>query len=80
MFAISIALEVTACKYLYTMSQEPTQIRKIIIETYADYSEALAALDEQIEVATMLSENIAELADAIQTYEVINNITSEEVT
>ena len=62
------------------MSQEPTQIRKIIIETYTDYSEALAALDEQIEVATMLSENIAELADAIQTYEVANNITSEEAT
>ena len=59
------------------MSQEPTQIRKIIIETYTDY---LAALDEQIEVATMLSENIAELADAIQTYEVANNITSEEAT
>lgn len=56
---------------------EPTQTLKIVLETYTDYSEAIAALDEQIEVARVLSENIASVAQAIQEYEIKNNIQTE---
>lgn len=54
--------------------QEPTQTHKIVIETFTDYSEAIAALDEQIEVARLISQNIAEIAEAIEQYELQNDI------
>jgi len=56
---------------------EPTQKLNIILETYTDYSEAIAALEEQVDIAQELHENIAILADAIQQYEATNNIITE---
>ena len=60
--------------------QEPTQTSKIILDTYTDYSEAIAALEEQLQVASVLSENIASVAEAIQEYEKRNNINTPETT
>lgn len=56
---------------------EPTQKLNIILETFTDYSEAIAALEEQVMLAAELNENIASLAEAIQQYETDNNITIE---
>lgn len=57
--------------------QEPIQKLNIVLETFTDYSEAVAALDEQVAIAEELNSNIASLADAIQQYEMNNNIQVE---
>ena len=57
--------------------QEPSQKLNIILETFTDYSEAIAALEEQVALAAELNDNIASLAEAIQQYETSNNISIE---
>jgi hypothetical protein len=42
---------------------------KLIIETREDYEEVIAALDESIEAASLLSTSIARLAEALEAYE-----------
>ena len=42
---------------------------KFILETRVDYEEAIAALDESIEAASLLSISIARIAEALEVYE-----------
>jgi len=58
------------------MEQEDEQIDNVtfILETRQDYEEAVAALDESIEAAQVLSISIARLAESLETYESKHNI------
>ena len=47
---------------------------RIILETEEDYREAIGALDDQLQAAAVLSDNIAIVAAAIQQYEEDNNL------
>jgi hypothetical protein len=47
---------------------------EFILESDVDYREALAALDQQIQIAEQLMTNITDLATAIDKYETDNNI------
>jgi len=51
---------------------------RIILETEEDYREAISALDDQLQAAAILSDNIAVVAAAIQQYEEDNGIESVE--
>lgn len=62
------------------MDEETNQNHKIIIESYTEYSQAVAALDEQILAAELISTNISELASAIHAYEQHNEINTQDVT
>ena len=62
------------------MDEETNQNHKIVIESYTEYSQAVAALDEQILAAELISINIAELAAAINAYELDNEINADPVT
>lgn len=56
------------------MTDEPEEYSKIILETDQDYREALAALDDQLKTASLLADNIAVMASAIDQYEQDNDI------
>ena len=56
------------------MAEDQIEYSRIILETDQDYREALAALHEQIEAASDLSDNIAIMANAIEEYEKVNDI------
>lgn len=63
--------------------EEDEPVSKIILETYQDYREAVNALNLQIVAASQLSDNMAVIAEAIEAYELENNIEpaeEEEVT
>lgn len=59
------------------MEELDQPVSRIILETHQDYREAIAALDLQLAAAMELSDNIAVIASAIETYEMENGIEQE---
>jgi len=59
------------------MEEEAKEYSQIVLETDQDYREAMVALDDQLKAASLLADNIAVMADAIDRYEQENDINSE---
>lgn len=56
------------------MTDAEEEYSRIILETDQDYREAVAALDDQLKSASLLADNIAVMASAIEQYELDNKI------
>jgi len=56
------------------MDEEAKEYSQIVLETDQDYREAMVALDDQLKTASLLADNIAVMASAIDQYERENDI------